>query len=374
MTSILLEKIKELLLTDEEFIRNVNENNINKCKLFIELGANVNAVDKSKNHILTIALLKKSYELANLLIDNGSDVNGATYYNYTSLMDVIRNKNMDLAYKLINKGADINATRNDNKTTVLMFACKYGNIELVKLILKTCTNIDALDNYAQSALSIAIYENNYDLAKLLIDNGANIHTMNDCDDRAMYIRNLKTLLTIAVEVSNIEIIKLLIEKGIDINASDSEALFFSVDKIDIMKLLLDNGCSMNKPYKNYDKTPLMHAIHTKNYDTANLLVDRGADLNIVINDKNILYYLYENKFNCDDDKFFVKHVELIYKVISKGVLLTCKYKNDPNDEIYGCLFYEWAKQKKINEIMKLTESYKKMTKIQSLCKCIIAFN
>ena len=292
MTNILLQKIKELLLSDIDFYNSVSENNINKTKICIELGANVNTVDKHNNHILSHAIFKKYYEIANLLIDRGADVNGATYFNYTSLMYAIEYNNMELVYKLIDKGADINATRKDNGKTVLMYACQNGNIDLINLILKTCININAMNHYNESALSIAINKNNYDLTKLLIDYGADIHTLNNIE--SLPSLNYKaSLLMMAIDKSSVDIIQLLIDKGININR---------------MIINKEHNCSITA------LTHFLHNIHIndKTLIILELLLKNGADTN-----QTICY---------DFSKFGIKEKISCTPLI---ILLTNYYYNSP---------------------------------------------
>ena len=57
-------------------------------KIFIENGADVNAVDNTKSTALHIAVKKGHFDVAKVLIQNGADVNAVNEYKETPLCHV----------------------------------------------------------------------------------------------------------------------------------------------------------------------------------------------------------------------------------------------------------------------------------------------
>lgn len=56
--------------------------------------------------------------------------------------------------------------------TALHWACKYGYLEMVRMLLHYHADFDALDLMNRTPLSIAIIENHKEIVKLLLTHGA----------------------------------------------------------------------------------------------------------------------------------------------------------------------------------------------------------
>jgi len=137
-------------------------------------------------------------------------------------------------------------------------SCKYGYLEIVKLLLKNNANINQKDYEGYTPLIYASIYGQLEIVKLLIKYGANINEKNNYNYNALYF---------ACVYGHLEIVKLLLENGVNINEKDyhgyTPLLYVSrYGKIKIVKLLLENGANINEKDSN-NKTILQHAKENK---------------------------------------------------------------------------------------------------------------
>lgn len=89
-------------------------NDLDKMKLLLRYGANINDTAKSGNSALLIACSGYGmYETVKWLIDNGADVNAKRWNAETALMRAAQFSDTMTIKLLLGKGLDINATRGD---------------------------------------------------------------------------------------------------------------------------------------------------------------------------------------------------------------------------------------------------------------------
>jgi ankyrin repeat protein len=155
------------------------------AKLLLDLGANINAIDKDAQNALHIALQnsKVNTRIVKLLIDKGIDVNG----------------------------------RDCNKRTPLHHCCRNGHYDALVILLEYGTNINAKDSMNHSPLYDAISRDNYNCVKMLLDHGADIKAVDNSG---------KTVLHAAFKDPNYlpeaEVILLFLSRGVDANKRDKE--------------------------------------------------------------------------------------------------------------------------------------------------------
>jgi ankyrin repeat protein len=125
-------------------------------------------------------------------------------------------------------------------------------------------DIDAKDEDGQTYLHVAVKLGYVDIVKELIQNKINI---NEKD------KNGYTSFDIAFEQGNAELIKLLSSSGATINLKET--------KVEIIKTFLDLNFDINES-KNENGDTLLHiAVRTQDIDSINLLLQAGADYNIL---------------------------------------------------------------------------------------------
>ena len=93
--------------------------------------------------------------------------------------------NYNLAKFSIDKGADIE-TKNNDGLTALMSASRYGNLEIVKLLVESGADINnAKDNIGNTALTYASYFGRLEVVIYLVENGADVNAKDEYGETAL---------------------------------------------------------------------------------------------------------------------------------------------------------------------------------------------
>lgn len=184
----------------------------------------INNEDSIKNMILNISLY----------LEKDGDINVVDNEGNTLLMKSVSFGYYDLADYILMNNADVFIT-NNNGENVLILSADYPYI--INLLLNTdngdnIDNLDIADSKGKTALFYACEFGNLNSVKLLIKNGS------DINKRDIFG---KTILMYAVGSENLELIKYLIEDiEVDINEKDDwgqNAIFFAT-KISIARYLI----------------------------------------------------------------------------------------------------------------------------------------
>jgi ankyrin repeat protein len=195
--------------------------------------------------------------------------------------------------RLIAAGADVNA-HNDYNATPLSEAAVTGNVEVIRRLLAAGANVNATNADGQTPLMVLARSSNVEAAKLLLDRGA------DVNQREAW-RGQTALMWAAAE-GQPEMVRLLVRRGAEVDARSAvndwerqvtaeprmqarpsggfTPLLYAARRgcVECARHLLDGGASIN--LADPDRvTPLLLAAWNLNFDTAALLVKRGADVN-----------------------------------------------------------------------------------------------
>lgn len=204
-------------IEEEKEIEEIQNSNIpEKPNIFDK----INNRESVRNMILNISLY----------LENGGDINVADNEGNTLLMKSVYLGYYDLADYILLNNADISLT-NNNGENALILSADYPYI--INLILNNnIDNLDSADNKGKTALFHACEFGNLNSVRILIKSGS------DINKRDIFG---KTILMYAVESENLELIKYLIEDiEVDINEKDDwgqNAIFFAT-KINIARYLI----------------------------------------------------------------------------------------------------------------------------------------
>lgn len=161
-------------------------------------------------------------------------------------------------------------------TPLLAWAAQFNKNKMESLLkLATLDTINQKDKDGYTALHRATIDNNLEAANVLIKKGANIHLTES--------RSVNAFLW-AVIASNLEIAQLLLDHGADVNSVDNDgesALGIAIhnNHYAMVRLLLLHNARVNTLRET--RKPLMMAAVTGNIPTTRLLMEYGADVNII---------------------------------------------------------------------------------------------
>lgn len=294
-------KLKELgiLFNSVEFIEQVEANNKEVVKLFLDAGIDPNKEDLRGRTALSIAVEYGYIELTRLLLDYGAKPNKELlfkvidictarngYYNAEECKEFI-----ELFIGILSEAEYVNKKVLFGKALLLINRVwnssseeeellREKRIYVVKALLSAGADINAKDDSGLTALWWAVKTEYADIIDLLISAGADVNIKN---------HEGITPLMIACSQNSPEIAMTLISAGADVNAKSKKGvtpLMFAIDirgkfEIDrgLITTLIARGADVNA--KNEDgATPLMFAADAGAPEIVNLLLAAGAEVNV----------------------------------------------------------------------------------------------
>jgi ankyrin repeat protein/imidazolonepropionase-like amidohydrolase len=211
---------------------------------------------------LHLAAANGEIERVKLLISEGADVNAKNNEGLTPLHCAARAGHKEIVGLLLAHGADVNIGGADYNRTAAEFAMWSNHTEIVQLLISKGADI--------SPLHFAIYMKDEARVKSLIEGGA------DVSRRTPYGT---TPLDRAVVAGFKDIVELLIAKGADVNAKDNwnwTPLHSAVyGHKDIVELLITKGANVNAR-DGASRTPLWYAKEEGHTEIVELLRKHGA--------------------------------------------------------------------------------------------------
>ena len=215
------------------------------------------------------------------------------------LIEACKKGDLETAKKLIRTGTDVN-TVDEKKFSALIYAVKSGNLDLVKELVKFGADVNYYGGGGIDAAFFALESGRNDIIEYLLSKGTNPTDFlfysiykNDINRVKEFLKkgaDANYYLTYASKKGNVEIIRELINAGA--NGFD-EALYETVKaggSSEAVKELVKNGADVNYKVADYagsDNSPeryydylILYAVRSKNINTVKILIDAGADLNV----------------------------------------------------------------------------------------------
>lgn len=151
----------------------------------------------------------------NNYISENKEINLSNEEGLTPLMFAIKLHKNEIAKNLIKGGANINDLTKKGLTPLIV-AIRYKNKDFISFLLTQDVDINSKLREHPDALAVAVYYGDLDTVKSLLGKKANMNAFYNIKDK----QNRKfygTPLFIAIERNHLQIAELLIDKGADIN-------------------------------------------------------------------------------------------------------------------------------------------------------------
>jgi hypothetical protein len=171
--NILKTNVNTMLPEDKRLVMNFainyssGENTLRACELLLKYDIRPIAFD-----LYTAINRNRQNSAIQFLIQNGAAPNGEI------LLLTMEKQRFDLARQFIEAGVDVNyqyplAKNYADGMTPLLYAAKWGNFEIVKLLIEKGANVNARDINGNTALSAARTNNHETVYNYLLEHGAN---------------------------------------------------------------------------------------------------------------------------------------------------------------------------------------------------------
>jgi len=231
-------------------------------RALIKQKADVNAAEPDGTTPLHWAVQGDDQEIVRVLLAAGANVKAANRYGVTPLQLAAVNGNAAVTTILLDAGADPNAVLPEGET-VLMTAARTGQVETLKVLVDRGAEIDARERwFGENALIWAATENHAGAVRLLIERGADANSRSSRQNiqrrrsgQSVLSLGYWTPLMYAARENALEAGRALAAAGADLDLVDPDGA-----------------------------TALVIAIINANYEFAALLLDAGADPNVVDNE------------------------------------------------------------------------------------------
>ncbi|KAF5724328.1 ankyrin repeat-containing protein [Fusarium mundagurra] len=159
---------------------------------------------------------------------------------------------------------------------LLPSAVEVGDLDLLRLLLHTARGPSFSSRYLDRALAVAINNADGSMVDLLLQNGANA-TRSSFDDELPVMQALKLN-------NSYRIVRSLLESGAEVRRmSISHSILLYARSTASAKLLLDAGAPVNFAGRMWF-TPIQQAALRNDLDMVTLLLEAGADPNLVCDD------------------------------------------------------------------------------------------
>lgn len=194
---------------DSNIYKYTNKSSI--LKILLSAGADYSKPDTSVHSIVTLMIHEARADMVEFMLSVDKDyVCNKDYVVLSSLMSAATCNQTEIAKMIIDADRSMLNQVCKYGMTALTYATRYGNIDMVKLLLKEGASVSIAEEKYYSLIHIAASSRNVDLVKLFVDMGH--------DPAKEDSMNLTPLMT-AVKFGNIETIKFLLSISIPNDSS-----------------------------------------------------------------------------------------------------------------------------------------------------------
>ncbi|MGV4415255.1 ankyrin repeat domain-containing protein [Chryseobacterium sp. T1] len=200
----LSQPVKEIMVSSDNMIDLVKNNNEKALKTTLDNGANVNTTDSKGRSLLLIAVVEKKINIAKILVEYKADVNQQDQQLDSPFLYAGASGQTELVKLFLANGARFDIFNRYNGTALIP-ACERGHVETVKVLANTeGFPIDHVNRLGWTALMEAVILGNGSLKYQQI-----IKILKDKDAKDIADKDGITALEHAKSLGYKEIIKIL---------------------------------------------------------------------------------------------------------------------------------------------------------------------
>jgi len=248
--------------------------------------ANPDTPDSENRSPLHRACVDGHVRVVQLLLMQGVDANLDDKDGFTPLHLGANRGNAEIVELLIHNGADPDATVTDTGNTPLHYAATKGFLDITRKLLEAGSAVDPkLKDFEYTPLHLAAYYENADVCRLLLEYGADATLITKPHPDLFW--RAKSWNVLQLCWGNLNLTRMFMAAGVDINYLDEEnnsplVTCMIAEKYDSMNLLIDAGADVNNcGKKSAMGQPLYIAVQANRLDTVKRMLDLGADVNMV---------------------------------------------------------------------------------------------
>jgi len=284
-------------------------NNIDSVRILLKAGVNPNASKDGVYTPLCTSIRDDRPDLFELLLSSGADPN--TPASEYPAFKCITHHRMHFLPALVAAGADLHSPKGIVETAV-----KSNNMEALNWLLDQGLNPNDKNPKGHSPLTTAIVENHVDMVDLLLHRGADPNLRGQDWPVCLAVKNppilqrilailpepraFKGVIEMAVSANQLESVKLLLAAGVSVEDKNggvfsplTTALRENHRQI-VRYLLTDGGADVNSPGEHLPVVKALRRFHGEDTEMLELLLEHGADPNLVYRGWNGIMQAVEN--------------------------------------------------------------------------------
>ncbi|KAL7287520.1 hypothetical protein TKK_0018351 [Trichogramma kaykai] len=268
---------------------------------FIEQGVDVNIAHAKfwAKYPLFLAICSKNEKVVEMLLKHGANPNASDNLGSTCLNRAIIQGDVKIVEILLKNKADPNILDKNGRAS-LHEASQGRSAEIFEMLLKERANPNIFDESGKTPLHYLLSHDSFTLevlkrVEILLENGADANIF--CKNRMSSLENWH----FNFDSTLVEILILLFKHGATLFKSEEYYLSYIIDWtenekcLELLELFLQKGANPNARDLMIGDTLLNRAISRYRYGPIRVLLDYGADPNIVdINGKTPLFRAVEN--------------------------------------------------------------------------------
>ncbi|KAK7747396.1 hypothetical protein SLS53_001650 [Cytospora paraplurivora] len=290
-----------------EFATSIN--NAESVRILLDAGVDPNAKKDGVYTPLCSAIRDDRAEIVSLLLANGADPNLPSAQH--PCFKCVTHQRAHLLPQVVDAGGDLHEPRG-----IVERAVKHNNMEALMYLLDHGVDVNAKSAEGHTPLTTAIREDRADMVDLLLARGADPAVRGQDWPLCMAVKRPGILKRLLPAVSNPKLFKGVVEMAVCADQLESVRLLlgagFSVEDKNggvfspltsaireghkhIVRYLVDEaGADVNAPGEHLPVIKAIRRLHGGDTEVLELLLDRGADINLMYRGWNAVLQAVEN--------------------------------------------------------------------------------